>query len=51
MVRHVQFTDWPEHGVPEDNNDVMDLLASVEEAQQRSSNGAVIVHCRYVLLN
>ncbi|CAB4027838.1 receptor-type tyrosine- phosphatase T [Paramuricea clavata] len=45
VVRHVQFTDWPEHGVPGNHSDVMDLLDSVEEAQQRSANGAVIVHC------
>ena len=45
-MRHVQFTDWPENGVPGNHNDVMDLLESVEEAQQRSANGAVIIHCR-----
>ncbi|XP_028402750.1 receptor-type tyrosine-protein phosphatase S-like [Dendronephthya gigantea] len=45
VVRHVQFTDWPEHGVPGNHSDVMDLLDSVEEAQQRSENGTVIVHC------
>ena len=44
VVRHVQFTDWPENGIPENHGDVMELLDGVE-TQQRSGNGAVIIHC------
>lgn len=44
-VRHVQFTQWPEDGVPSDNSDVIALLETMEEAQQSSSNGVIIVHC------
>lgn len=43
----MQFTQWPEDGVPSDNSDVIALLETMEEAQQSSSNGVIIVHCRY----
>ncbi|XP_046857047.1 uncharacterized protein LOC124450436 isoform X2 [Xenia sp. Carnegie-2017] len=45
VVRHVQFTRWPEHEFPKNYDVVLDLLNAVEEAQQRSPNGVVIVHC------
>ena len=46
VVRHVQFTDWPESEAPSNDDDVMDFLETVEEAQQRSANGVLMVHCR-----
>ncbi|XP_046857068.1 receptor-type tyrosine-protein phosphatase S-like isoform X1 [Xenia sp. Carnegie-2017] len=45
VVRHVQFTKWSEHEFPKSYNDVIDLLNTVEEAQQRAPNGVIIVHC------
>ena len=48
VVRHVQFTKWSEHEFPKSFNDVIDLLNTVEEAQQRAPNGVIIIHCRLV---
>jgi len=56
-VRHLQFTTWPDHGVPGDASGVLGLVEQLDAAlrdvsptsQQQSQNGAgvgpVCVHC------
>ena len=46
VVRHVQFTDWPESKAPSSDDDVMVFLETAEEAQQHWANGVLMVHCR-----
>uniref|UniRef100_F1LFF8 Receptor-type tyrosine-protein phosphatase C n=1 Tax=Ascaris suum TaxID=6253 RepID=F1LFF8_ASCSU len=39
-IRHIQWKDWPEHGVPEVSLTPMNIFAAV-----RGSRGPVLVHC------
>uniref|UniRef100_A0A915AZX3 Protein-tyrosine phosphatase n=1 Tax=Parascaris univalens TaxID=6257 RepID=A0A915AZX3_PARUN len=39
-IRHIQWKDWPEHGVPEVSLTPMNILTAV-----RGSRGPVLVHC------
>uniref|UniRef100_A0A8R1HZQ5 Protein-tyrosine-phosphatase n=1 Tax=Caenorhabditis japonica TaxID=281687 RepID=A0A8R1HZQ5_CAEJA len=40
IVKHFQWKNWPDHGVPSNNETIIDLLAST-----RSSQFPILVHC------
>ena len=41
-----QYQEWPEHGVPSNCNDVLNLLTAVEKEQHKHGNAPVLVMCR-----
>jgi protein tyrosine phosphatase len=43
-LRHVQFTHWPDHGVPE-LAALLPVVAALEEARRLSEGRPVAVHC------
>uniref|UniRef100_A0A8C5PCA2 protein-tyrosine-phosphatase n=1 Tax=Leptobrachium leishanense TaxID=445787 RepID=A0A8C5PCA2_9ANUR len=46
QVRHFHFTVWPDHGVPENTNDIIQFRSLVREhMDQQKSNGPAVVHC------
>ena len=46
-VTHIQFTSWPDHGVPEDPHLLLKLRRRVN-AFSNFFSGPIVVHCRYV---
>ncbi|EDO48912.1 predicted protein [Nematostella vectensis] len=43
-VYHVQFTDWPDHRVPDDPTSFLEFLDQVESLRQRTSTTRSSVH-------
>lgn len=48
-VLHVQYPEWPDHGVPEDTLAVREIFKRVSIFPP--SVGPIVVHCRFVLNN
>ena len=46
-ITHIQYTSWPDHGVPDDASDFLELVRKVRNVRSTSVE-PVIVHCRYV---
>lgn len=44
-VTHIQFTSWPDHGVPEDPHLLLKLRRRVN-AFSNFFSGPIVVHCR-----
>ena len=48
MVRMIQYMSWPDHGVPENVDDIAKVLSEVEDSQRAAEKkGPVVVVCRY----
>lgn len=45
IVRHFQFTSWPDHGVPDGPISAVDFVKTVR-CYIESIHGPVIIHCR-----
>ncbi|XP_038563697.1 receptor-type tyrosine-protein phosphatase beta [Micropterus salmoides] len=46
MLRHFHYTVWPDHGVPESTQSLIQFVRTVRDYVDRSpSTGATIVHC------
>uniref|UniRef100_A0A3Q3J1B7 protein-tyrosine-phosphatase n=1 Tax=Monopterus albus TaxID=43700 RepID=A0A3Q3J1B7_MONAL len=46
LLRHFHYTVWPDHGVPESNQSLIQFVRTVRDYVDRSpSTGATIVHC------
>lgn len=53
MICHLHFTDWPDHGVPQDPKHFLEFLDELESARQQVSSNhghaqevqPVLVHC------
>lgn len=48
-ITHIQYTAWPDHGVPEDSSDFLNLVNKVRNIRMGSVD-PVVVHCRLVLV-
>ena len=48
LVKHFQYTDWPENSVPETGSALIDLIGQVQRWQRSCDNKPIIVHCRYL---
>ena len=46
LVRHFNYTSWPEHGVPESCSTLIKFVKAVRA--HRHENTTIAVHCRYV---
>uniref|UniRef100_A0A3P8V0V9 Protein tyrosine phosphatase receptor type Q n=1 Tax=Cynoglossus semilaevis TaxID=244447 RepID=A0A3P8V0V9_CYNSE len=46
LVRHFNYTSWPEHGVPESCNTFIKFVKAVR-ANRHDNNTTIAVHCRY----
>ena len=48
MVRIIHYMSWPDHGVPENVDDIVKLLSEVEDSQRavEGKKGPVVVVCR-----
>lgn len=44
-ITHIQYTAWPDHGVPEDSSDFLYLVNKVRNIRMGSVD-PVVVHCR-----
>ena len=48
MVRMIHYMSWPNHGVPENVDDIAKVLSEVEDSQRAAEKkGPVAVVCRY----
>ena len=47
MVTQLQFTTWPDHGVPDETSGPISFVREVR-SYIRSEHGPIVVHCRYV---
>ncbi|XP_008399067.1 receptor-type tyrosine-protein phosphatase beta isoform X2 [Poecilia reticulata] len=46
MLRHFHYTVWPDHGVPESTQSLIQFVRTVRDYVDRSpSTGATVVHC------
>lgn len=45
LVRHFNYTSWPEHGVPESCSTLIKFVKAVRA--HRHDNTTIVVHCRY----
>lgn len=46
LVRHFHYTVWPDHGVPESTQSLIQFVRTVRDYVDRSpSSGATVVHC------
>uniref|UniRef100_A0A3B3TMT4 protein-tyrosine-phosphatase n=1 Tax=Poecilia latipinna TaxID=48699 RepID=A0A3B3TMT4_9TELE len=46
MMRHFHYTVWPDHGVPESTQSLIQFVRTVRDYVDRSpSTGATVVHC------
>lgn len=45
LVRHFNYTSWPEHGVPESCGTLIKFVKAVRA--HRHDNTTIAVHCRY----
>lgn len=41
-IKHIQYTEWPDHGVPDSRNSFLDLIPL---CQSNSNGGPIVVHC------
>ena len=46
-VTHYQFLSWPDHGVPQYANSLLQLVKQLR-AQTNENVGPIICHCLYV---
>ena len=47
MVRMIHYMSWPDHGVPENVDDIDKLLSEVDDSQRATEKkGPVVVVCR-----
>lgn len=48
IVRHFHYTVWPDHGVPETTQSLVQFVRTVRDYIDRvSGSGPTVVHCRY----
>lgn len=45
LVRHFNYTSWPEHGVPDSCSTLIKFVKAVRA--HRHDNTPIVVHCRY----
>lgn len=49
LIRHFHYTVWPDHGVPETTQSLIQFVRTVRDYINRTPDtGPSIVHCRYV---
>lgn len=49
LIRHFHYTVWPDHGVPETTQSLIQFVRTVRDYINRTPDtGPTIVHCRYV---
>jgi len=49
VLRHFHYTVWPDHGVPDSTQSLVQFVRTVRDYVDRSpSTGATVVHCRCV---
>lgn len=50
LIRHFHYTVWPDHGVPETTQSLIQFVRTVRDYINRTPGaGPTVVHCRYVL--
>lgn len=48
LIRHFHYTVWPDHGVPETTQSLIQFVRTVRDYISRSPGaGPTVVHCRY----
>lgn len=48
MVKHFHFTAWPDHGVPQGTEVLIQFRGLVRQHIEKEGTGApTVVHCRY----
>lgn len=48
LIRHFHYTVWPDHGVPETTQSLIQFVRTVRDYINRSPGaGPTVVHCRY----
>ncbi|XP_022658542.1 tyrosine-protein phosphatase non-receptor type 4-like isoform X2 [Varroa destructor] len=45
LVKHLQYTTWPDHGAPRDSRDFIDFVHLVRDIRSEAPLAPVIVHC------
>lgn len=49
LVRQFHYTVWPDHGVPETTQSLIQFVRTVRDYVNRSpGSGPTVVHCRYI---
>ena len=44
-VTQIQYTNWPDHGVPKAAHEILYLFYKVKQQQQQQNQGPLLVHC------
>eukprot|EP00795_Rhopilema_esculentum_P014549 gene14549-5618_t len=45
MIRHFQYTSWPDNGTPQNGAGIVDFIGQVQKWQQQTGDKVIIVHC------
>lgn len=45
-VLHIQYPEWPDHGVPGDTIAVREIFKRIDQIPP--SIGPIVVHCRFI---
>lgn len=46
-ITQFQYTGWPDHGIPDDVDVILEMIAKMRVMRQRDKDFApVVVHCR-----
>lgn len=50
LIRHFHYTVWPDHGVPETTQSLIQFVRTVRDYINRTPGaGPAVVHCRYLV--
>jgi len=45
MIRHFQFTSWPDNQTPQNGSGIIDFIGQIQKWQLQTGDRTVIVHC------
>lgn len=51
IVSQFQYTGWPDHGIPDDIDVILTMIAKMREIRSRDKSfDPVVVHCRFSII-
>lgn len=48
VLKHFQYTEWPEDEIPTNSTAIIDLIGVLQKAQHQNGGGPIVLHDRYI---